>query len=93
MAHFARIDDNGTVIDKHVVVNAELLDANGVEQEALGQAFLADLWGGAPTDYVQASYNNPDYRGGYPDLGWKWDGKTFAPPAAEPEPDPDEVAD
>lgn len=84
MAHFARIS-NGYVIDVHVVNNAVITDGDGVEQEAAGQEFLSDLWGGAPTDYVQCSYNgNPiagQDRGKYPSVGWSWDGEQFiAPP-------------
>ena len=84
MAHFARISD-GYVIDMHVLNNAVLL-VDGIEQEEAGQEFLASLWGGQPTDYVQCSYNgnpiNGEDRGGYPSTGWVWDGSTFVGPVA-----------
>lgn len=83
MAHFARIID-GAVVDMHVLNNAVLTDENGDEQETLGQAFLADLWGGDPSEYVQCSYNgNPiagEDRGDYPSPGWSWDGSKFVGP-------------
>lgn len=90
MAHYARIQD-GKVIDVHVVANQVITDAHGVEQEALGQQFLADLWGGDPSDYVQASYNRPNFRGGYPGVGWEWDGETFINPFS-PDPGPNAPA-
>lgn len=80
MAHFARVHE-GVVIDRHVVHNNELTDSDGNEQESLGQTYLSALWGGDPAEYVQMSYNRPNYRGGYADIGWTWDGKKFAPPA------------
>ncbi len=91
MAHFARIQD-GKVIDVHVVVNAVIADHEGVEQENIGQAFLANLWGGDPLEYVQCSYN-ATMRGCYPGVGYTWDGTVFAPPPQpEPTPEPDALA-
>lgn len=80
MAHFARIKD-AIVVDVHVVDNAVLQDDQGIEQESIGQAFLAGLWGGDPADYVQCSYNST-IRGCYPANGYAWDGANFIPPAA-----------
>jgi hypothetical protein len=83
MAHFARITDGQVARqdDIHVVNNAVITDGNGVEQETLGQALLADLWGGDPADYVQCSYN-ATMRGCYPAAGYGWDGTNFIPPDA-----------
>ena len=57
MAHFAKIGVNGKVIQVTVVDNNDLLDANNVEDEKVGQTYLqyhcnwpAELW-------VQTSYN------------------------------------
>ena len=51
MAHFAKIDDNGIVLNVVTVNNEDCLDSNGVESEAVGQAYLethnnwpADKW-------------------------------------------------
>ena len=83
MAHFAKVN-NGIVVDVHVLANAVIEDDEGIEQENLGQAFLANLWGGELAAYVQCSYNGR-IRGCYPANGYTWDGTVFAPPV-EPEP-------
>jgi hypothetical protein len=67
MAHFTRVVD-GKVLTVHVVANAVITDENGVEQEALGQQFLADLHGYEPNELVQCSYNM-SFRGKYPGPG------------------------
>lgn len=54
MAHFAELDANNVVLRVIVVHNNELLDENGVEQEAKGAAFCRNLFGGT---WVQTSYN------------------------------------
>lgn len=54
MAHFAELDADNIVVRVIVVNNAELLDANGQEQEAIGVAFCQSLFGGT---WVQTSYN------------------------------------
>jgi hypothetical protein len=71
MAHFARVID-GTVVAVHVVANAVITDGDGVEQEALGQTFLADLHGFEPEQLVQCSYNG-NFRGVYPGPGYSYD--------------------
>ena len=87
MAHYARVQ-KGSVVDVHVLVNSVITNDEGVEVESLGQAFLADLWGSDPAEYVQCSYN-ATMRGVYPGIGYTWDGIVFAPPVVpEPEPEP-----
>jgi hypothetical protein len=54
MAHFAELDENNVVLRVIVVSNDELLDENGVEQEAKGIAFCESLLGGR---WLQTSYN------------------------------------
>jgi hypothetical protein len=54
MAHFAELDADNIVVRVIVVNNAELLDANGQEQEAIGVAFCQSLFGGT---WVQTSYS------------------------------------
>lgn len=78
MAHYARVQ-GGLVVNVHVLVNSIINNEEGVEVESLGQAFLADLWGGDPATYVQCSYN-ASMRGVYPGVGYTWDGTVFAPP-------------
>ena len=86
MANFARIDAAGLVVDRHVINNEILLDESGVEVESLGQQYLARLWGGAPTDYVQSSYNGR-VRGHFPSLNdiYDADADEFVSPVV-PEP-------
>lgn len=83
MAHFAHIAD-GRVTHIHVLANEVLTDDDGVEREHLGKAFLVELWGGSPDDYVQTSYNgNPvddEDRGPYAGIGYAWDGTRFTAP-------------
>jgi hypothetical protein len=71
MAHYAYVVD-GVVVKVHVVANPVLLDEDGVEQEALGQAFLADLHGYNPDELIQCSYNG-NFRGVYPGVGYGYD--------------------
>ena len=53
MASFVKLE-NGIVVQGIVVNNAELLDENGIESEAKGIAFCANLLGGI---WKQTSYN------------------------------------
>jgi hypothetical protein len=71
MAHYAYVVD-GVVQKVHVLANPVLLDEDGVEQEALGQAFLADLHGYNPDEFIQCSYN-ANFRGVYPGPGYTYD--------------------
>jgi hypothetical protein len=70
MAHFVRLGLDSTVQEIVVVENTVLLDDEGVEQESLGQQFLASL--GLEGTWVQCSYNET-FRGGYPGHGWTYD--------------------
>lgn len=70
MAHFARVID-GQVVRVHVVAN-DVLDDNGVENQRFGQEFLANLHGGNPDEFVQASYNG-NIRKNYPGVGFAYD--------------------
>jgi hypothetical protein len=80
MAHFAKVQNN-TVVDIHVLNNAVITNSEGVEEDALGQAFLSNLWGGLPTDYLRASYVGA-IRGCYPGVGYNYDPvlDVFVPP-------------
>ena len=84
MAHYAHVID-GNVVQVHVVANEVITDDDGVEQEALGQTFLADLWGYDPNQLVQCSYNG-NMRGVYPGPGYTYDETldNFIPPQPVP---------
>ena len=72
MAHFAKVEDG--IVRQVIVVNNEVLkDSAGVEQEAIGAQFCADLFGGT---WVQTSYN-ASFRGKYAGAGDLWDGTNF----------------
>lgn len=68
MAHFAEIDDNGTVLRVVVVGNKDTSDAHGVEKEHIGAAFCERLFGGT---WKQTSYNG-NIRGRYAGVGYTY---------------------
>ena len=71
MAYFAKIDENGIVIEVQSVANPTIEDSEGVEQESLGVDFLNnvhktnDVW-------KQTSYNN-NFRKQYAGPGYTYD--------------------
>jgi hypothetical protein len=81
MAHFAQIE-NGLVTQVIVVSNAEILDANGIEQEDIGVAFCENLLGGI---WKQTSYNG-NIRKNYAGIGFTYDSQrdAFIPPQPYP---------
>lgn len=85
MPHFAYVED-GYVRKIERIESAVMTDDDGVEQEALGQAFLASLYPGTqPSDFVLTHYPvgqpDPYPRGMYAVLSCSWDGVQFIPPA------------
>jgi len=78
MAHFAKLDENNVVTEVHVVANRDTSDANGVEKEYIGQAFLEKLFGGT---WKQTSYNG-NIRKNYAGIGYTFDADldAFVPP-------------
>lgn len=78
MAHFAEIGLNNTVLRVIVVHNNELLDENGVEQEAKGVEFCRNLLGGT---WLQTSYNG-NLRKNFAGAGYTYDSErdAFIPP-------------
>lgn len=69
MAHFAEIDSNNVVLRVVVVDNKDTSDANGVEKEHIGAAYLESLLGGT---WKQTSYNGK-MRGKYAGIGDVYD--------------------
>ena len=61
MAHFAKLGINNKVIAVHVLDNAKLLNADGVEDEAVGQQELEKIHGWPSDLWIKTSYNT---RGG-----------------------------
>jgi hypothetical protein len=93
MAHFAKIDNDGNVLEVHVINNVDIDGGAFPESEALGQAWQASH--GIEGNFVQCSFSG-SFRGAYPGPGWTWkpnkkhkDGGLFiGPPPGEM---PDEV--
>ena len=69
MSHFAEIDSNNVVLRVVVVDNKDTADANGVEKEHIGAAYLERLLGGT---WKQTSYNG-NMRGKYAGIGDVYD--------------------
>jgi hypothetical protein len=84
MAHFAKLDANNIVLEINVVDNEHLLDANGIEREELGIAFLVQWSGGYPY-WKQTSYNG-NIRKNYAGIGFTYDAVRDA--FIEPQPYP-----
>ena len=84
MAHFAEIDSdrNNLVLRVVVVANKDTADAQGVEKEHIGAAYLERLLGGT---WVQTSYNS-NIRKHYAGIGYTFDvGRdAFIPPKPYP---------
>jgi hypothetical protein len=69
MAHFAKLDENNTVLEVHVV-NNEVITVDGVETEQAGVDFLTDLHGHSL--WKQTSYNG-SFRKNYAGIGFIFD--------------------
>jgi len=57
MANFAKIDDNGIVLNVLTVNDKDCLDSNGVESEAVGQAYLEKHNNWPADKWIQTSRN------------------------------------
>jgi len=82
MAHFAKLGINGKVIGVHSVNNSDILNADGAEDETVGQQFLERIHGWPAPMWIQTSYNTSGgvhrlggtpLRGNYAGIGAKWD--------------------
>ena len=89
MAHFALVK-NGVVEIVMPLANQVITDDDGVEQEALGQEFLANLHGLLAENFIQCSYNG-SMRGVYPGPGFTYDSVADVFVAPEPPEVPDEA--
>jgi hypothetical protein len=84
VAYFARVV-GGYVVQVHVLADPVITDDDGVEEETLGQEFLANLWGYDSAQLVQCSYGG-QMRGLYPAIGYLYDETLdmFIPPTPYP---------
>ncbi len=82
MAHFAKLGSNGKVIQVLTLNNSDMLNADGVEDETVGQQYL-ELHNNWPAQmWIQTSYNTSSnqhkdggtpLRGNYAGIGHTWD--------------------
>ena len=80
MAHFAKLG-TGNIIEQVISINnAVITDANGVEQEQLGNDFINKLYNTRDV-WKQTSYNN-NIRKNYAGIGYTYDQQrdAFIPP-------------
>jgi len=70
MAHFAILNGSNVVTAINVIADADCLDSESNESEAVGIAFCVSLWGAGT--YKQTSYNN-NVRKQYAEVGGVYD--------------------
>ena len=84
MAHFAKLGANGKVIQVLTMDNDKMLNADGVEDEAVGQQWLETHNNWPAQMWIQTSYNtghnkhssgddSKACRGNYAGIGYTWD--------------------
>jgi hypothetical protein len=82
MAHFAKIGMNGKVIGVLTCGNGDMLNADGVEDESVGQQYLERHNNWPAPMWIQTSYNTQNgihklggtpLRGNYAGIGYIWD--------------------
>ena len=82
MAHFAKLGANGKVIQVLTLDNKDMLNADGVEDETVGQQYLETHNNWPAQMWIQTSYNTSrnqhnnggtPLRGNYAGIGYEWD--------------------
>ena len=84
MAHFAKLGSNGKVIQVLTLNNGDMLNADGVEDESVGQQYLETHNNWPAQMWIQTSYNTSSnthssgdnskaFRGNYAGIGYTWD--------------------
>ena len=84
MAHFAKLGANGKVIQVLTLDNKDMLNADGIEDEAVGQQYLERHNNWPAQMWIQTSYNTQGnkhnsgdnskaFRGNYAGIGYTWD--------------------
>jgi len=84
MAHFAKLGANGKVIQVLTLDNKDMLNADGVEDESVGQQYLethnnwpAQMWIQTSYNTIQNTHSSGDnskaFRGNYAGIGYTWD--------------------
>ena len=82
MAHFAKLGSNSKVIQVLTLNNGDMLNADGVEDEIVGQQYLERHNNWPAQMWIQTSYNTSrgthnsggtPLRGNYAGIGYTWD--------------------
>tara|TARA_R110002049_G_scaffold85890_1_gene218349 strand:+ start:333 stop:788 length:456 start_codon:yes stop_codon:yes gene_type:complete len=84
MAHFAKIGLNGKVLQVLTLNNSDMLNADGVEDEKVGQQYLERHNNWTAQMWIQTSYNTNQnkhssgdnskaFRGNFAGIGSQWD--------------------
>ena len=82
MAHFAKISDTSKVLTVLRLNNKDMLNADGVEDESVGQQYLERHNNWPAEKWIQTSYNTSGgthkeggtpLRGNYAGMGYTWD--------------------
>ena len=82
MAHFAKLGSNSKVIQVLTLNNGDMLNADGVEDESVGQQYLERHNNWPAQMWIQTSYNTQSgthkdggtpFRGNYAGIGYIWD--------------------
>ena len=84
MAHFAKLGSNGKIIQVLTLNNSDMLNADGVEDESVGQQYLETHNNWPAQMWIQTSYNTSGnkhnsgdnskaFSGNYAGIGYTWD--------------------
>ena len=84
MAHFAKLGSNSKIISVLTLDNKDMLNADGVEDESVGQQYLerhnnwpAQMWIQTSYNTYNGKHNSGDdskaFRGNYAGIGYIWD--------------------
>ena len=84
MAHFAKLGSNSKIIQVLTLDNKDMLNADGVEDETVGQQYLERHNNWPAQMWIQTSYNTSGgthnsgdnskaFRGNYAGIGYTWD--------------------
>lgn len=84
MAHFAKLDESGIVLEVNVVSNETINNLPFPDSESVGIQFLTD-WSGGYSNWKQTSYN-ANFRKNYAGHGYKYDADKDAFIAPQPFP-------
>ena len=82
MAHFAKISETNEILSVVTLDNKDMLNADGVEDETVGQQYLETHNNWPAQMWIQTSYNTSGgthkdggtpFRGNYAGIGYTWD--------------------